>query len=85
MPSNVIGPIRSCIQCRNKLEQKSLKRLQFIESKIIGFSGSGRSFYICQECKEKPGTIKHIKSRCKVSKDDFIEFEQQLREILSNG
>lgn len=74
-----------CIQCRNRIEQQDLVRLQCIDQTIVRYTGSGRSFYICHTCKGLPGTVKHLKGRCKVPKSQAEIFEQKLRETLTNG
>jgi predicted RNA-binding protein YlxR (DUF448 family) len=57
-----------CINCRDKIPQKSLIRLQCIEGRVISFRGIGRSFYLCKNCIDKRDEkkIKKILSnRCK--------------------
>jgi len=42
-----------CIGCRQRISQKELIRLQYVEKKLTYFSGKGRSFYLCGECSSK--------------------------------
>jgi len=42
-----------CINCRVVVNQKELRRFSFVESKIIDFTGFGRSFYVCTKCIDK--------------------------------
>jgi predicted RNA-binding protein YlxR (DUF448 family) len=75
-------PIRTCIKCRSKLSQNILQRLQCIDKKLIPFTGSGRSFYICERCLQNKDTLeKVLYKQCK-NKDDYIS---QLEEIRRNG
>jgi len=73
-------PIRMCINCRVKLSQDKLVRLQStnleIGFKIELFSGKGRSFYLCEECLglEETRIKKALFRQCKSNK---IEFNKQ--------
>jgi predicted RNA-binding protein YlxR (DUF448 family) len=78
-------PIRMCIQCRSRMEQSSLLRLQCIDGELCMYKGFGRSFYICEDCQDNAKTVRHIMGRCKVPKQKFDEFTQKLREIFTNG
>ena len=78
-------PTRMCIQCRSRLGQSQLIRLQCSEGELHRYKGFGRSFYICEDCQDKPGVAKHLMGRCKIPKKKFDEFVQKLREILTNG
>lgn len=42
--------IRMCICCRGRYQQSDLLRLRVENASIILFSGSGRSFYLCDGC-----------------------------------
>lgn len=42
--------LRMCIVCRNRFEQQKLLRLQCFEQSLVLFTGTKRSFYICQTC-----------------------------------
>ena len=46
-------PIRMCIVCRTRVEQKSLFRLQIKSGEVVKFTGFGRSFYLCELCTQK--------------------------------
>ena len=78
-------PIRMCIQCRSRLAQTNLLRLQCIDGELCRYKGFGRSFYICEDCQDKAGTARHLMGRCKIPKQKFDEFMQKLREIVTNG
>jgi predicted RNA-binding protein YlxR (DUF448 family) len=79
MPQN---PIRTCISCRKKDEQSLLNRLQCIDKKLVAFCGSGRSFYVCDDCVNNTKMLeKALYRQCK-NKDNYIE---QLKEIFANG
>ena len=71
-------PIRTCISCKERFEQSLLLRLQCIDKKIIPFSGTGRSFYLCNEClKDTNRVLKSIYKQCKNKAD----YKTQLKEI----
>lgn len=42
--------VRMCVCCRRRFSQNELLRLKIDDAKIVFFDGSGRSFYICEEC-----------------------------------
>ncbi|MDO7253305.1 DUF448 domain-containing protein [Helicobacter cappadocius] len=42
--------VRMCVCCRKRFSQDQLLRLKADNAKIVFFDGSGRSFYICEEC-----------------------------------
>ncbi|RDU72779.1 DUF448 domain-containing protein [Helicobacter aurati] len=66
-----------CIACKNRLLQWKLIRFKAKESKLVPYNGSGRSFYICNECLTKPKTIHHIKRYI----NNTNNIEEQLKEI----
>ena len=76
-------PIRMCIHCRNRAKQDSMYRLQIRDGRLDVFCGSGRSFYLCQECLKRENAIKSI---IKASKIFFKKREigQEKREIDAN-
>jgi uncharacterized protein len=75
-------PIRTCINCRSKLSQDLLIRLQCTDKKLTSFTKSGRSFYLCNDCLSNKNKLeKKLYSQCK-NKDNYIA---QLEEILRNG
>ncbi|MCK9161556.1 MAG: hypothetical protein RBQ81_04890 [Arcobacteraceae bacterium] len=43
-------PIRMCVVCRKKFAQNTLLRVQCIDNTLVLFTGTKRSFYLCQEC-----------------------------------
>ncbi len=75
-------PIRTCISCRGKFEQKELIRLQCINKNLIVFNNNGRSFYLCNDCKkDKKKCEKALFRQCR-NKDNYFE---QLKEIVVDG
>ncbi|MCK5110010.1 MAG: DUF448 domain-containing protein [Arcobacteraceae bacterium] len=80
--TNLKKPIRTCISCREKFEQTTLVRLQCIDKNLKPFSGSGRSFYLCNDClKNQKRCEKALYRQCR-NKDNYFE---QLKEIVENG
>ncbi|MDA3969403.1 DUF448 domain-containing protein [Helicobacter ibis] len=79
------NPTRMCIKCRNRLLQCELIRLQYINSKLIKFSGFGRSFYICHTCKESKNTSDILLRVCKIDKKYKDQINQELKELLIYG
>jgi len=76
---NIEKPIRMCISCRVKLNQNSLIRLQCIDKKLSQFTGTGRSFYLCQSCcEDTKRVLNSIYRQCKNKAD----YEIQLKEIV---
>ena len=82
--------LRTCIICKNKLEQKELIRLKCEDKKLSFYDNFGRSFYICNECSSKLHSdingkdYKRIeKSLCKEckNKDKYVT---QLKEMLTD-
>jgi len=76
------NPIRMCIACRSRLEQRDMLRLQQLESKIVAYQGYGRSFYICSECINDSKKIKGLTKRFKQNEELFVKF---LKEQIENG
>lgn len=85
-------PIRTCVICRKKFEQKKLLRLKCKDKKLVPFDNYGRSFYICNDCvlilehdqsnqKDFKKIEKALYKECR-NKDDYIG---QLKEILTHG
>ena len=74
-------PIRMCISCRKREPQKELYRLQRVESKLIKYSGVGRSFYLCKECLTSKHIAKKIAGRMKIN---LISVEELIKELSSN-
>ena len=67
MPTFKSIKIRMCVVCRARGRQESLLRLQIKDGEICEFSGSGRSFYLCESC--IPNCEKSIKKRFKTTKN----------------
>ncbi|MBD3841062.1 MAG: DUF448 domain-containing protein [Campylobacterales bacterium] len=76
-------PIRTCIVCRDKQDQRKLLRIQCIDKELSLFTGVGRSSYICSNCLngEEKKLQKALNRYCK-SNGDYIA---QLKEILADG
>lgn len=51
--ANLKKTLRTCISCREKIEQKMLLRLKCEDKKLVLFNNYGRSFYICEDCISK--------------------------------
>jgi predicted RNA-binding protein YlxR (DUF448 family) len=76
-------PIRMCISCRKRVIQNELLRLQCRDSQIEVFEGSGRSFYICQNCiSEEKKVIKALMRQCRSGDRD--KFMNKLKEIIAD-
>ena len=75
-----MNPIRMCINCRNRIQQSSLIRLQCIDRKLTPFTNRGRSFYICRDCSKKDTTVKKILRLCgnPKSKDTLLQTIQEI-------
>jgi len=69
-------PIRMCIACRKREKQQELIRLQKEKNSLIGYSGRGRSFYICRDCLEGQHINKIVAGRMKI---DIKSVEELLR------
>ncbi len=67
-------PIRMCIICRKRIEQKKLLRLQEKDKRVVLYQGSGRSFYLCKDCIEKKLYLN--KKRVKRVKIDLSTLEE---------
>jgi len=63
-------PVRMCVVCKKRFNQKKLNRLQCKDKKLIPFSGVGRSFYVCSSCVNNKKLIKYILKICNVSKEE---------------
>jgi predicted RNA-binding protein YlxR (DUF448 family) len=76
-------PERMCISCRSRNLQSSMVRLQYIDSEIVPYSFSGRSFYICLECiVDEKRLHKALSRHCRtnISKEQM----SKLKEIVAN-
>jgi predicted RNA-binding protein YlxR (DUF448 family) len=71
---------RMCIVCRERISQKEMLRLQCKNGELLKFSGVGRSFYLCENCKNSKKLDKIIKRICK--KNISIE---KIKEIIIYG
>lgn len=88
--ANLKKILRTCVVCKEKLEQKELLRLKCEEKKLMFYNNFGRSFYICSGCESylqsdlKTKEYKKIeKSLCKECKNKD-EYVIQLKEMLTD-
>lgn len=79
------NPVRMCIVCRERFLQTQLVRLQYKESKLIYFSGEGRSFYLCLKCKDVPRLCDCVIRVCKLDKKNKENIKSALKEIFLYG
>ena len=76
-------PIRMCVSCRDRQEQKLLVRLQCNEGSLKAFTDNGRSFYICQMClSNEKKLIKALMRQCKSGDKDRLT--NRLKEIITD-
>ena len=71
-----------CISCRDRQPQKNLLRLKIEEKDIVGYDGSGRSFYLCDACIKNQKKIKGLVKRFKQDEERFLKL---LEELTKNG
>ena len=72
-----------CVACRERFEQKSLLRLQCEQQRLLLFSGSGRSFYLCTECTDNNKKVTRALARaCKSGDMNYLS--TQLKEIIAD-
>lgn len=77
-------PVRMCISCRQRDEQKNLLRLICKDGNLEKFDGNGRSFYICQNCLTLEKQVsKSLMRYCKSGQKD--KFMSKLKEIITDG
>ncbi|MDD6056041.1 MAG: DUF448 domain-containing protein [Helicobacter sp.] len=79
------NPIRMCVVCKGRLEQSKLTRLQYKDSKVIHFSGVGRSFYCCIKCQSATKLSDCILRTCKIDKKHKENIKSALKEIFLYG
>jgi len=77
-------PIRMCLQCRKRMAQSSLIRIQCKDKRIQAFDGVGRSQYVCELCIENPKLVKQLAGRCKCAKDTHEEIISLLKELRAD-
>ena len=72
-------PIRMCVACRKRDFQGTLLRFQIIEKKVIKFSGSGRSLYICDNClnKNSKKIVNMFKNRFSIDFNEIIQLRRK--------
>lgn len=78
---DIISPVRMCVVCKKKDEQKKLFRFQIKAAQIAKFSGFGRSYYICGLCLKKDEKVLQ-KAFSKLNKSII---QLNLKEIFFNG
>lgn len=74
-------PIRMCVLCRQRFEQKSMQRVYYKGGKIALNLGFGRSFYLCQICEND----KAKQARKSIKLKDMSISLQDLKEIIANA
>ena len=83
MAKNFNQPLRMCISCRKREAQEKLLRLQCVDGSIEVFKGSGRSFYLCQNCIcEEKKVLKALMRQCRSGDRD--KFTNKLKEIITD-
>jgi len=83
MAKNFNLPIRMCVSCRDRHEQKLLMRLQCKEGSLEAFNKSGRSFYICNTClHDEKKVMRSLMRQCKSG--DKNKFTTRLKEIITD-
>jgi predicted RNA-binding protein YlxR (DUF448 family) len=84
MPKNFHIPIRMCLSCRQRDSQSRLLRLQCNSGELNKYIGTGRSFYLCEDClgTEKK-ILKVLMRQCKSPDKD--KFMNKLKEIIIDG
>jgi len=75
-------PVRMCINCRTRLYQDELYRLQCKDRRVFAYSGVGRSFYICSSCIDDKRLSKNLARICKTDPASALKM---LKEIIDNG
>jgi len=53
-----------CVACRNRFFQDELIRLQCIDNNLSLFKGTGRSFYVCDNCINSKKFLKFVSKMC---------------------
>jgi len=71
------NPIRMCVTCRKRESQKTLIRLQFVDSHIVAYRGFGRSIYLCKECSFNKKKINNMVKRFRI---EYSELAMILKE-----
>ncbi|MDR2906274.1 MAG: DUF448 domain-containing protein [Helicobacteraceae bacterium] len=64
-------PIRMCVICRERQQQRSLIRFRRESDRVEFFAGTGRSFYICRKCVKEPKTLQSLPKRLRCAKLDL--------------
>lgn len=73
--------VRMCISCRERMAQDSLIRLQCEDGDLQLFKGSGRSFYLCNECVSvEKKVLKALMRQCRSGNKE--KFLNKLKEII---
>ncbi|MCD4667415.1 MAG: hypothetical protein K8R44_02265 [Sulfurimonas sp.] len=83
MAKNFHIPIRMCISCRDRYEQKLLVRLQCNDGSLEVFKKIGRSFYICKSCLDnEKKVIKSLMRQCRSGEKEKLI--NRLKEIITD-
>lgn len=76
-------PIRMCVICKGRFEQKLLRKFQSKSYNSIRICSTGRSFYLCNACINLDNEI--LKKRLsKIAKNLNLD-KENLKEIFLNG
>lgn len=68
-----------CISCRERFDQDILIRLQCKDKVLTKFTGTGRSFYLCNTCMKDDKKVH--KALCRACKNNK-KYDSDLKEII---
>ncbi|QFR50457.1 hypothetical protein FJR48_07250 [Sulfurimonas lithotrophica] len=72
-----------CISCRERDFQQNMLRLRCIDGNIEIFNGSGRTFYLCNDClKDEKKLLRSLMRQCKSG--DKEKLMNKLKEIITD-
>ncbi|NPA82865.1 MAG: DUF448 domain-containing protein [Epsilonproteobacteria bacterium] len=71
-----------CIHCRQRIYQERLHRFHCRNRRILLFTGSGRSFYICDACLKEDRLSKSLARLCKIDPTSALKM---VKELLKYG
>lgn len=76
-------PVRMCISCRQRYTQNELNRFRCENGLLETFNGSGRSFYLCNNCiLDEKKMLKALMRQCRSGDRDKIT--NRLKEIITD-
>ena len=83
MAKNFYQASRMCISCRKRDFQQNMLRLRCIDGNIEIFNGSGRTFYLCNDClKDEKKLLRSLMRQCKSG--DKEKLMNKLKEIITD-